>query len=661
MTPIRKQLSHWDPNTILQHILVVIMFFGGFTIFFLPPLTAQEPQSVDTLPPIIISASAFPRSLDKTPGSITIIKKEDLMWQHAIHFRDILNQVPGVFVDSMGSRGGISSAYIRGGDPNFTTILLDGVRINDPTNQRGGSVDFSTISPDAIDRIEVIKGPLSGLYGSDAMAGVINIITFPEEYTDTTTISAEGGTFGYAKGFIQASGFHNNVRYRGSAVFTRNDEQVQGDHYQLATLGGTLKWDRGQSMKAQFTGYYSDTNTQGFPEGSGGPRLALLRDTEDRHTQTLTLGMDFTHRSSPAWQQKVSLQAFWQNQDVTNPGVLSAPEIFQIPPTQFTTRYHQYKLSYDHDLQILPIWRLMSGIQLMYEEGVRNGLQDLRVFGFPNPQSTTFNQNRFTTAGFLQSTLSPVSWFTVTTSLRVDVPEKFPSQVTPQIGVIVHLPSQWNLRANYGKGFKLPSFNALADPAIGNENLFPETSTGWDIGLYFQSEREIIQLELTYFHNRFFNLIDLDPLLAQQNQFQLTNLQTVTTQGVETSISFRPLESILLKGYVTWVDHQIKNTNESLRNRPRISGGWITQITPLPNLVLRSDVRGVGKRFDLQIPTNDNRVAGYLHARLAITYRVNKAWEWYGVIDNLTDANYEEFLGFPAAGISYRVGVTTSL
>jgi outer membrane cobalamin receptor len=616
---------------------------------------------VDTLDPIVVSASAFPTTLHEAPGTVSLITKKDIAFQYAIRMSEVLNQIPGVFVDEMGSRGGISSAYIRGGDPNFTTVMIDGIRINDLTNQRGGSVDFSTISPDMIERIEIIKGPISGLYGSDAMAGVINIITQPQQSTQALSLNAEGGSFGYAKGFISGSGVKDDLTYNGSVAFTRNDEQVEGDRYQLGTIGGNVNWSQHSSFLVKLSGRYSQTQTRGFPEGSGGPRLAILPETERRDTDALTLGLDLTHTILPSWQQKASAHFFYQEQDVNNPGVLASPGNFQIPPTIFNTQFTQFRFLWSHGLDLAAYWKLDGGLELRNEQGDRSGFQDLTVLGFPQGQKTNFDQSRFNHAWFLENSLSPLSWVRLVTGVRLDVPQQFSSKVTPRASLIVNLNPHTRFKANYGNGFKLPSFNALGDPIIGNPALSPETSRGWDLGFQYTSEQGTTDWELAYFHNKFSNLIDLDPTLARQNIFLLTNLESVTTQGIEGCLAINPYDALFLKGYILWLDHQIESPGDHLRNRPQWSGGWIIQLTPNPQLIIRSDVRAVGKRFDFQIPTNDDTVAGYIRTNLSLTFKVNNSWTMYGIVDNLTDTDYEEFLGFPAVGRTYRFGLTYSI
>ncbi len=138
---------------------------------------SEEEPPVHRLEPVVVTASHEPQPLGYAPGTFTVIAREEIERGHYTSVVDILRRVPGVHVEQPGSRGGRASIYTRGLDPNHTLILIDGVRMNDPNNNRGGSFDLSTLDPAGVERIEISRGPISAVHGSDAIAGVVNIIT----------------------------------------------------------------------------------------------------------------------------------------------------------------------------------------------------------------------------------------------------------------------------------------------------------------------------------------------------------------------------------------------------------------------------------------------------------------------------------------------------
>jgi vitamin B12 transporter len=152
--------------------IVYALVLGGGT-----RVGGQTMSAPFELEPMVVTGTVSPTPLSRTTASVTVLSQEQIAAQQAGSVIELLRQVPGLHIDQAGARGSVSSVYLRGGDPNFTVVLIDGIKVNDPTNSRGGAFDFSTLNTDAIERIEIVRGPLSAVYGSDAMSGVINIIT----------------------------------------------------------------------------------------------------------------------------------------------------------------------------------------------------------------------------------------------------------------------------------------------------------------------------------------------------------------------------------------------------------------------------------------------------------------------------------------------------
>ncbi len=628
-----------------------------FTLCLSPSAGLAETLPVETLDPVVVTATAFPTSQAQTPLRTKVFTRARFDLQQPNRVGTLLQQTPGIFVDEMGGRSGLSSLYIRGGDPNFTMVLLDGVPLNDPTNQRGGSVDLSSLTPERIERIEIVKGPASVFYGSDAMAGVVNIITQEGTAADRLVARAEGGQWGYTRGVLQTSGSADRFRYAGSAAFTRNDGHVTGDRFSSGTIGGHVNWSLQDSLKFELTGQYTKTDTRSFPEGSGGTRLAILRTPEERRTDEIVSGVNLTFPLASNWEHQLTGNVFHREQDVDNPGVLSTPGIFQIPPTVFRTDFTRIRLHWTLRASLKEFLKVAGGIQLVHENGTRTGTQDLTVLGFPSKVATDFEQSRTTPAGILETIIAPNEQVQLNAGIRVDGPEDFPLRVTPRLAISVQPFPRTTIRGQYGEGFKLPSLNALGDPLIGNPHLSPETSAAWEVGILRSSPVWDSEFRLTYFRNSFVNQIDLDPVLAEQKTFLLVNLNKVRTWGIELNVAATPSPNVSFQGWLTYLDAHIAGTSAPLRNRPKASGGFAVQLRATPALTLRSQLQAVGNRFDLQIPTTQSRLPGYYRLDLATTYTPNPAWKIFCAVDNLTNVTYEDFLGFGAPGTWVRFGV----
>ncbi len=331
--------------------------------------------------------------------------------------------------------------------------------------------------------------------------------------------------------------------------------------------------------------------------------------------------------------------------------------MFQIPPNTIKTTYSRLLPRWQHTIEIFPDWVFGGGGQLISEFAEQSGIQQLTAVGGATDRSTDFRQTRLTGAVFAELSATLFSKVHVTVGSRLDMPEEFQPAISPRVALTYQAMPSTRIRVSYGEGFKLPSLVSIGDPIIGNSGLNPETSEGWDVGLRTSLIGESLVADLTYFHNRFSDLIDLDPNLAQAGTFRLVNLREVTTQGLEFSIDATVLSGLTIKGFLTYLDTQIKNSSEGLRNRPKWSGGLIFSTNPIDDLTIRAQVRAVGKRFDFQIPTTDRTVSGYIKADLSLTYAFAQSWQLYGVVDNVTNATYEEFLGFPAPRANVRLGI----
>ncbi|MCA9473643.1 MAG: TonB-dependent receptor [Nitrospirales bacterium] len=618
---------------------------------------AQEPE-ITQLDPVIVTASVLPTTALRSTASVRLITRNDIERQQANRFAELLQQVPGLHVDEMGGRGGISSVYIRGGDPNFTLVLIDGVPINDPTNQRGGSVDLSTLTPERIEQIEIIRGPLSARYGSEAVSGVINIRTQQGSEESHQSLRVAGGRFGYTREVLQANGPIGPATYALSLSHTRNDEEVKHDRFQLGTVGWHINWLDDLPIDVRLTGKFTHTHSRAFPEGSGGSRLAFLQDTERRNTSELVSGLHLDHQLLPEWKQALSVNLFRRTQDSDNPGVLATPVLFGIPPNTSRTTYTRIQPTWIHSVTLIPEWSVAVGMQETIEIGKRRGNQELTAVGAPSNQRSNFENTRSTSAFFAELSATLSDDVQMTGGLRVDIPEGFETELSPRVGFNYQATPTTRLRAGYSEGFKLPSMASLGDPFIGNSRLRPETSRGWDVSVQHSFAQYSGQVELTYFRNTFSRLIDLEPTLARMGIFQLVNLRTVHTQGIELAASLSPLTGYSIQGFMTYLDTNIQGTSDHLRNRPTWSGGVILLAEPSPSWTLRAQIRAVGQRFDLQIPTQDDRAPGYVKSDLTMTYRPTSAWSLFGVLENFTDSHYEEFLGFEAPGITFRFGLT---
>jgi outer membrane cobalamin receptor len=636
--------------------LILILNIVVLWIFPLSQTLGQE-SSVTTLDPVVVTGSAHSTQLHQSTQSVTILNAEQFVPLHPNRVTTMLQQVPGLHTDEMSGRSGISSLYLRGADPNFTLIMLDGVPMNDSTNQRGGSVDLSTIPLDRIDRVEIVRGPLSAFYGSEAMAGAINFITKSESEAPFIRLLGEAGRFDYLKGLLQAGGSVGPLSTNISFSHTQGGEQTKKDSFSMDSVGWNLAIQTDPNWDFRLTGQYTDSTVRSFPEGSGGDRLALLRETEKRTTHEFLAGFGASLFTPSGWHHHLFLSVSRRLQDVSNPGILSTPNLFAIPPANFETLYHRLQTRMTETWTISPQWKLSLGGQLTHERGRRDGSQDLSSFGGSSNQPDNFSSRR--TLGGTFAELTAIWWqkLTFNSGIRADISQGFQPRISPRIGASYHLLPSLQIRGGYGKGFKLPSLSSLGDPLIGNPSLQPETSIGWDLGLHYHTIAEEFTATIEYFHNRFRELIDLDPEQLNQGIIRLANIEKATTKGWNLYLTLSSIPRVSFQASLTHLTTRVAETGMPLRNRPKWRGWLGVGLKLSPTVNIKSQVTWVSSQLDFQVPTGTTRVGGFAKADITLNYHPFAAWHCYAALENVTNSSYEEFRGFPSPPFTFRLGL----
>jgi vitamin B12 transporter len=605
-------------------------------------MAAQEP--VVEADPLVVTLSPLPFPLSVAPGSVTVIDRHAIEASRATTLDGVLRAAPFVDLSRTGGRGGLTTVTLRGGDPNFTLVLLDGVPVNDPTNLLGGSFDFSTLSVDNVERVEIVRGPMSSRFGSEAMAGVIHILS--RRGTDPGW-EAELGAGSFHARDVRLSGRGNRGAFAAgaSASWVQMDEQVEGDPYRLATVALTAD-ARGRLGELRLTSRLHDVDSDAFPDNGGGPRFSILREPRRTRARELVLGVEARRTIRERWSLSATVDAYRREADVRTPPILDSdpPGPFALPAVDQESTLDRRRLS------LTSAWEIANGLSIVVSSELRHedGESDAMIAG-ELPADFAIERTTRSAAGEIAYRTNRLS---IDLGVRIDDPDDFDGQASPRAALAWRPP--WNgsrVVASWGEGFKLPSFFALGEPNVGNPDLEPERSRGFDIGWTQEIPPADLAISLTAFRQRYRDLIDFSP-----DEFRLVNRRLARTRGLEAETGWRPHRHFDLSVFARWLDAELVGTDETLRDRPRWRGGataqWSDGVTQA-----RLEIVSVGERFDFQIPVPERDVAeGYAAASLALSRRFDRITA-FARVDNLLDGDHEEFVGFPAPGRSVRLGI----
>lgn len=610
---------------------------------------------------IVVTASRLDQSADDLTQTIEVITRDDIERLWAASAAEVLRQVPGTNVIQQGGRGGVSSILLRGGEPNFTVVLVDGVQVNDPTNTRGGSYDIGSLEQAQIGRVEMIFGPMSPVYGSDALSGVVNFLTRGAE--SGSDVSVETGTQGYGS----ASAFYGGTLAgidTGVGVFGTNDEgDVEGADYEARGVNGKFSSEFGGAGSANLSLGYQQTETEGFPEDSGGPELAVIREVDEREFDETRVGFDVSYLFADRWQTKLFANYYNRDEEYSSPGIAPG-ELQGFPPNSAATDFDRKQVIATLGSDFGSYVSALIGAEWQNENGKSDG-----VIEFPNPPPdppfgpcpdpcpvpTNFELDRDTIGAFLEAN-AEVGRFVVQGSLRWDDPDNIDSVWTGSLGVLYRFADDLTeLRANWGQGFKAPSFFALAHPIVGNPDLKSETGESVDLGIRRNFAGNNGAVEFAVFYNDYEDLIDFD-----SETFKNVNRDNVVTKGAEAAVVLEPLETLYLKFHLTYLDTEVKGSDAILRGRPEWRGGAVVDWEFVPRWRWVTSVLALDEFYESSVPTGGVWLDGYVRVDSTLSWQATEKLRIGLAVDNLFDEDYEEAVGFPAAGTRGRLGAKYS-
>ncbi len=607
------------------------------------------------LPPMVVSATRLPTPEDQLGSSVTVITSQDIERKQARTLPEVLQDVPGLNVVQTGSPGGTTSVFMRGTNANHTKVFIDGVDASDPSSG-DGSFDFSQILASDIERIEVLRGPQSGLYGSDAIGGVINIITKKGSGPAKLRASIEGGSFGTFNQTAGASGSVSRFNYNfdfshfhsGDTPVTPSNlvppgRPVNSDSYDNKTYATKLGAGLTDNFDVGLVARYVDTALRSTSDDFLGPEAA---PSYSDNRELFTRGTAHLVLFDGVFDQTVGVGYTDYRRRFLDPN--AAAIAFGNDPSVF--QGDRVKLDWQGNIKLMPGQVLTLGAE-----------HQLDQINDSAPVQAQMTNN----AGFAQLQSSFGERFFNAISLRYDDNDRFGSKATYRVAPAFLIPETGTkLKGSVGTGFKAPTLDELFDNSFAaqgffaNPNLQPETSLGYDLGFEQALLDKRLQFGATYFHNDINNLITIN-----ETGTSFENVGRATTYGAESFVAYKPWEPLALRADYTYTTAEDDIHHQELLRRPKhkasLNAAWqVTEAASLSATILYTgpwtDINRAGTASGLT-------ASGYTLVNLAGSYDLGHGVTAFARINNLLDRQYQDPIGFQHQGLGVFAGLRVAL
>jgi len=604
------------------------------------PAAAQETKKVD---PVVVTATRVATPAEQLGVSLNVVTEDDFKTYHYTTVDEALRNVPGVEIRRSGSYGKASSISIRGANSNQVQVLVDGVRVKSPTL---GQVDLPDLSPDLIDRIEIIRGPQSTLYGADAIGGVINIITKKGKGPFQATVQQEAGNYDTLRSRIQASGAWKSFDYSLSASHFESNGQFQNDGSNVNALNGRLGVSLPLDSSLSFIIRYNKSDI-GVPVKGvfPGPQPIdpIINPNAKQQSETTVMLLEAKTRPVTWWESTARISRYENNagfQDPADPGVA-----FDFP-TFSQINVERREAEWLNSIHLGPWSTSTVGLGYRHEEGDNKG---------------TFRTARHVPSIFFEQQLRFFERLFLTGGFRNEDDSVFGSATT-QRGSLAFVVKETGtrIRGGAGTGFRAPTFNDLFFPDFGNPDLQPERSMSYDAGVDQKLWQGRIRLGLTYFRNEFKNLITCCVPIPTAPFGGPVNVGSARSAGIEFTSEADVLPNLVASLNYTYTDTKNVQTRRWLSREPQHR--WNIGLTwePIRRLSLFTQVYVVTQQWET---VGEVYNSGYTRVDLGGTYRVLEKYSWIQGVDltlrvqNLLNEGYAEVRGFPALGANVLVGL----
>ena len=622
------------------------------TPFLVPSLLIAQQIDVE-MEEILVSASLLPITINRSANAITVIDRNQLKNRAVTSVSDLLRDVAGLAVSRSGVQGSQTQIRIRGSEANHLLVLIDGVEANNPS--QSDEFNWGTLVASDIERIEIIRGSQSSMLGSDAMAGVVNIITQSAEQPFSIKTFAEAGSFDTQNNgvSVELKNEDFDVRLGISHLQTDGDNisrtGLEKDGYENTNVNLKSNWSATDQLHLTFAA----RQAHGMNEYDSDGNFDSLIDDQDQVSEfrNVTMRLQAHHSSIDGrWQHQVSVGQSTNDNDEFTLG---------IPGTATNSTKEQYRLlsSLFWDKQKQRASFLMEREEEEFQQ--RGAINDYGVFGIYDPNQS---RGRNTDSIALEYRADASKKLTLGVSARYDDNSEFKRGNTARIEVIYQINDHLRLRSAYGTAIKNPTFTerfGFYTNFIGNPSLEPEESVNWELGIDRQFLEGAFSLSATLFNSELDNEIDgnfMDPITYRYTSKNREG--SSKRQGIELITASKLNNALFFNASYTYTDSvELDGDNHYAdeARRARHTGSLNLSWQAMANLHINTNAQYNGSQIDVVYP-NNIRLEDYTVVNLSLNYGATPKLGIYLRLDNVFDESYEEVFGYQALGFSANVG-----
>lgn len=622
---------------------------------------AKEPQTATATPgrrddlKVLVTASRRPMPTDRVGRAYSVIDGETLRSSGVTEVLEALKRVPGMNPVQTGGRGGTTSLFSRGGESNFTLVMVDG----HPITADGGVSDLGNLLIEDVERIEVVRGPVSNYFGTAATTGAVNIITKKGRGPFTLDLTSAGGSFGTFKEVVGISGSEGVFDYAFTeSYFKQNNGRWENNDYQNNTVSGNFGIRPTDKIDFRFMARSIEDEKGAFTT-SAGPGFDMSDNDETKNDQIL-IGADAELRASDLW--TVQIKSSYYDQDVDF--ITRQDQVYDSADSVFTTLYERVNNTVYNTLAFSDAYTLGLGYDGMEENG-------------RNTFNTTIYEREIH-SGYLQNQFNVGDTFFLDVGGRLDNSTKFKDEFTANAAAALWLKdSGTKLRGSAGTGIKAPTFFEIKGSSTTNgleqlgKGATTEKNVGWDLGVDQKLGGDSAEVKVTYFESHIRNLTEFltDPVTSV---FYYDQGGKNRSKGWEFEALVRLCEKADLRADWTVMKHRVMRTGttgtsyvvgDSLIRQPHSAGSIMLDTRPTEHLTVNLNAQYRGDRDDLDFnaDTSGRRVHNdhYWLGGAAVNY------EGFGVeglrafasVENIFNVDYEEVYGFPGERTNFLGGL----